>query len=282
MNKNTLGPQSWRTLYLLPWQVFLFMLRCLLLPFCVLIMACCRDTARDKIIRMLYIDPRKLPIVTFFSCMVSYMVFLGLLIVHIVDESPRHVFRWFDWILLLYVVAMAVEEIYQIINDKWRYASITNACDIAMIVCFSTFFLVRLLEQASDDLTMRRVSEYVFAVAVGLSFLRLLYYMQVNHKLGPILISFKAIWAEVASFVLILGIVLVAFGTALAVVYNAGVYTADFQNGTISLPPLVSGSVSFSCCLFRFKTILEFQSLAHFADDVLVAIWSNRLPTTAE
>ena len=171
------------------------------------------------------------------------MVFLGLLIVHIVEDSPEHIFAWFDWILLLYVVAMVVEEIYQIIKHGRRYVTITNGCDVAMIVCFCTFFLIRLFGNATDNLTMHRVSKHVFAVAVALSFLRLLYYMQVNHKLGPILFSFKAVWAEVASFVSILGIVLVAFGTALTVVYNAGVYTAEFQNGTISLPPLVSGSV---------------------------------------
>jgi ankyrin repeat protein len=239
--KNTLHPDSWRTLYLLPWHMFIFLLQCNLLPFYILIMACCRKTDCGTILKMLYVDPRKLPIVTFYSSMVSYMVFLGLLIVHIVKDSPDKSFQWFDWVLLLYVAAMVVEEIYQIVIHKSRYLSITNGCDVTMIACFCTFFLIRLFGNTTGSYTSLRISEHVFAVAVALSFLRLLYYMQVNHKLGPILFSFKAIWSEVVSFVSILGIVLVAFGTAMTAVYNAGVYTADFRNGTITLPPLVSG-----------------------------------------
>ena len=193
------------------------------------------------------IDPRRLPIVTFYSSMATYMAFLGLLIAHVVEDSPHHL-SWFDWIVLLYVIAMAAEEIYQIKNQRSRYVSFTNGCDVVMILFFIVFFILRLVGNATDSLSMCRASEHMFAVAAALSFLRLLYYMQVNHKLGPILFSFTAIWAEVVSFMAILGVVLFAFGIAVTVVYNAGVYTVEFQNGSISVPHLVRESVS--CCRF--------------------------------
>ena len=186
------------------------------------------------------IDPRRLPIVTFYSCMATYMAFLGFVIAHVVEDSPYH-FAWFDWILLLYVIAMVAEELYQIKNQRSRYVSFTNGCDVVMILCFGVFFMFRLIGNAIDSLSMYRASEHVFAVAAALSFLRLLYYLQVDHKLGPILLSFTAIWAEVVSFMTILGVVLFAFGSAVTVVYNASVYTAEIQNGSISVPELVRG-----------------------------------------
>ena len=126
---------------------------------------------------------------------------------------------------------------------KHRYVTITNGCDCAMILCFGTYLILRVIGNATDNLQAYRFSEGIFAVAVALSFLRLLYYMQVNHNLGPILFSFKAIWAEVVSFMAILGVVLLAFGAAVTVVYNGGVYTDQFQNGGIYLPPEVRGLV---------------------------------------
>lgn len=176
---------------------------------------------------------------TFCSSMVSYIGFLALLIARIVwtEDSPQKNISWFEWVLLLYVLAMLAEEFYQALKHKIRYLTITNGCDCFMILCFATYLILRAVASSTDDLKVLRVSEAIFAVAVALSFLRLLYYMQVNYKLGPILFSFKAIWAEVVSFMAILGVVLVAFGTAVAVVYNGGVYADDFQY----VPPEVRG-----------------------------------------
>ena len=232
--------KRWRMYCSLPWLIFVFLLRCLLFPISILIKALCAHCKCDK---LLY-DPRRLPIVTFYSSMVSYMVFLGLVIAHVTEDSPHRFFSLVDWILLLYVVAMVAEEVYQIKNQRRRYVTVTNGCDVLMILCFFMFFVFRVIGFATDSLRLYRVSEYVFAVAAALSFLRLLHYIQVIRKLGPILFSFKAIYKEVVSFMTILVIMLFAFAIAVTVVYNGGVYTQEFQNGNISLPHLVSGFVS--------------------------------------
>ena len=241
--KNILEPGSWRLLYSLPWLISKFLFQCLLLPVFILMAYC--PGASSGCSKKLFIDPRRLPVVTFYSCMVSYIVFLGLLTARIVEESPLQIFSWFDGVVLLYLPAMVVEEIYQITKnkEKRRYLTIANGCDWAMILCFSIFYVIRVIGKATDNLTLYRVSEHFFAVAVALSFLRLLYFMQVNRKLGPILFSFTAILAEIVSFVSILGIMLIAFGIAVTVVYHAGVYTVEFQNGSIALPYLVRGLV---------------------------------------
>ena len=93
----------------------------------------------------------------------------------------------------------------------------------------------------TKNLLLMRISEHVFAVAAGVSFLRVLHYSQVSHKLGPIQISFIEITTEVVSFVVILGVVLVAFALALSGSYTAGIHTVDFKKGNISIPDHFNG-----------------------------------------
>jgi hypothetical protein len=227
--------KRWRQYYWLPLHIFRRFLWCLLFPVFMLITACFPRYKKKSV------DPRRLPVVTYYCNMVSYMAFLGLLIAHVIEDSPHPFFSWSDWILLLYVVAMVAEEIYQMKRQGRLYVTAANGFDVLMIIFLFMFFVFRIVGHAKDDLEMYRASEHMFAVAAALSFLRLLFYVQVIRKLGPILISFKKIYKEVVSFTIILFIVLFAFAIALTVVYNSGVYTQEFQNGNISLPYFVSG-----------------------------------------
>ena len=225
-----------RMYYRLPWLVSKFLLGSLLLPIYMLITA-----LYPRINYGETLDPRRLPIVTFYSSMVSYMAFLGLLFAHAVEHSPHQTLSWPDCILLVYIVAMGAEELYQMKHQGLGYVTVTNICDLLMVMFFIAFFIFRVIGDAIDSLVMYRVAEYVFAVLAAMSFLRLLYYIQVIRKLGPILFSFKAITTEVVSFMTILLVMFYAFGIAVTVVYKAGIYTQEFQNGNISLPHLVRG-----------------------------------------
>lgn len=173
--------------------------------------------------------------------MFGYMVFLGFLIAHFVVDKAERNFTWVDWVILLYVIAMLLEEAYQISFHRRRYLTMSNMlCDV-MLSCCVAYVVIRGYGSVSDSLLALRVSEHVFALAAALAFLRLMYYLQFTPKLGPIKTALEEIITVVLSFMIILGVILVAFGVALAGVYNAGMYTAEFKNGSISLPHLVGG-----------------------------------------
>ncbi|XP_062518071.1 short transient receptor potential channel 4-like [Corticium candelabrum] len=173
--------------------------------------------------------------------MIGYLIFLAFVIMRIAYYIAEPNLTWIDWVILLYVAAMIAEEIYQISNEQTSYFNITNVLDISIILLFSCFFVLRIVGSPAKNLLMMRISEHVFAVAAGISFLRVLHYSQVSRKLGPIQISFIEITTEVVSFVVILGVILVAFALALSGSYTAGVHTADFEKGNISVPHNFNG-----------------------------------------
>ena len=193
-----------------------------------------------KLFEKLLVDPREKPCVTFYGSLTGYLSFLGFLIAHIVLDKTDTAFLWIDRIILLYTIAMVTEEIYQMVTQKKDYfKTITNYIDVIMSTCFIVYFVLKLVGTTHDNLLAFRVSEHVFALAAALSCVRVLYYLQVNRKLGPIQIAFGEIAIEVLSFMVILGIVLIAFGVAISGTYGAGMHTPEFKNGNVSLPHLV-------------------------------------------
>ena len=242
-------PDEWQTWYRLPILIFVFVLQSLLLPFYVLKFSPTifgqeeGSECRKGILSMreMFPDPKKRPVVTVYGYLFSYFVFLGFVILHIVTDREKTNFTWNEWIILLYVISMVLNEINQLVSLGRKYVTFTNFLDDFKILGFCIFLILRAIGTANRDLDVLRVAEHVFAVAAMLSFLRPLYYLPVNRKLGPMLISIREVTREVFLFIIILLIVLIAFSVAISGVYGAGVYTIEFQNGSISLPPLVHG-----------------------------------------
>ena len=252
---DELEPSEMKTWYLLPIFTVIFLLQSLLLPFYLPKFSCVSDVVNkgnvdNKGKRTLSIlrdkafappDPKKRPAVTVFGYIFSYLLFLVFVIAHIVKEDTGKNFTWNEWIILVYVFSMLLDEINQAYSLGRKYITFTNVVDDFKILCYFVFLILRGIGTANDNLTVLRVAEHVFAMAAMLSCLRLLYYLQVNRRLGPILISITEVTTEVLSFIVILGIVLVAFSLAISGVYGAGVYTIEFRNGSISLPPPAHG-----------------------------------------
>ena len=247
-NKWKPGSVTKSTWYDLPALMLLFLLQSLFLPyFWLKCLVCCNkqgdhsSSCRKRLLQSLLLTPARYPIVTFCSDMIGYLIFLAFVIMRIAYYIAEPNLTWIDWVILLYVTAMIVEEIYQMSNEQTSYFNITNVVDISIILLFSCFFVLRIVGSPAKNLLMMRISEHVFAVAAGVSFLRVLHYSQVSRKLGPIQISFIEITTEVVSFVAILGVILVAFALALSGSYTAGIHTADFEKGNISVPHNFNG-----------------------------------------
>lgn len=239
-------PWKWLDSLYLPVFVVGFWLQSLLLPIYLMILclSSCRQCCTTDNLFQNFIDPRKLPFVTFYSVMVGYVAFLVSLIAHFMVDSIERSFTWIDWIVLLYVTAMSVEEIYLIAKGKLRFRTVTTVTTDIVIVLFCCYFILRGAGWLFGNLEALRVSEHVFAVATAFSFLRLLYFFQFMPRLGPIKATFENITAVVLSYMVILGVALFSFAVAIYGVYNAGIYTTEFRNGSISVPQLVRGLVT--------------------------------------
>jgi hypothetical protein len=263
-----MDPREMKTWYLLPIYTMIFLLQCLLLPLHIPDFSCERDKS-DKNKSKEYTgnkeeterkatskwcvnilpskvfappDPKRRPAVTVFGYFVSYLLFLVFVIAHIVKEDIEKTFTWNEWIIMVYVISMSLDEINQVCSfGLKKYVTFTNIVDDCKILCYIVFLILRGIGTANDDLTMLRVAEHIFALAAMMSCLRLLYYLQVNRRLGPILISITEMIAEVLLFIVILGVILFAFALAISGVYGAGVYTTEFKNDSISLPPPARG-----------------------------------------
>ena len=302
-SSDEMEPNERKTWYRLPFFTVLFLLQSLLLPFYLLKSFFAADgkhkredgeykstdgenKIKRKLHELLFADPEKRPVVTVCGYIFSYLIFLGFVIAHIVKEDTENAFTWNEWIIVLYVVSLLLDEInqayqayqayreyrkyqayreyrkcqtyrknrakqayqdyqdyqpYQAHSFALTYVTFTNMVDNFKILCYCTFLVLRVIGTSNGDLSALRAAEHVFAVAAMLSCLRLLYYLQVNWQLGPILISITEVTKIVLVFIGILGVVLVAFSVAISGVYGAGVYTTEFKNGSISLPPPVQG-----------------------------------------
>jgi hypothetical protein len=226
--------------YHLPLLVFLFCFQSLFLPI-FLLMSYLRSQD-GSLFQGLLVHPQDKPCVTFYSSLFGYLSFLVFLIAHIVLEVKDRTFTWIDVVIMVYTVAMVTEEIYQIATTKRKYLqTITNYIDDIMLICFIGHFVLKSIAMANDSVLLSRASEHIFALGAALACVRVLYYLQVFRKLGPIQIAFGEIAIDVVSFMAILGIVLAAFAVAISGVYGAGMHTPEFKDGNVSLPSLVRG-----------------------------------------
>jgi ankyrin repeat protein len=253
---DELEPSEFKTWYLLPFYTVIFLLQSFLLPFYLLfslswnVVSKCEGTVEKQskwTHRILSCkvfappDPKKRPVVTVFSYIISYLLFVVFVIMHIVKEDTGKDFTWNEWIILVYVLSMLLDEINQACSFGRKYLTFTNIADDFKILCYLASLILQGIGTANDNLTVLRVAQHVFAMAAMLSCLRLLYYLQVNRRLGPIIISITEVVTDVLLFIVILGIVLVAFAVGITGVFAAGVYTTEFRNGSISLPAPVHG-----------------------------------------
>jgi ankyrin repeat protein len=244
-----LDPEEWITVPCVLLLCIGFFFQSLFFPFfALMIIACGQQTAHAKqeLSNSLFINPRILPVVTFYSSLLGYLTFVSFLMVHVIESNTEE-FIWIDWILLVYILAMVAEKVYPFRQPKrisvgsLDMFTFFNFVDILVISGLVAFLIIRSNWCSSSNLYMCQVSEYIYAVAITLAFVRVLYYLQIHYGVGPILVSFREILLQVVAFSVIMTVVLVAFAICISVVFHAGTYTTEFKDGKISLPPLFKG-----------------------------------------
>ena len=167
------------------------------------------------------------PIVWYYADALSYYVFVFLLLVgaftlQFTERSVHAV----EWLILFYLLGFIHNELQSLWREGFHFYFSTlgrKRFAIALIL-FIVFFAVRfagIYGNMSSSSTVLRVSNHILAPPTLLAGTRLLQYLRVHPKLGPIQGSFSKLQQESLLFLVILSIYLVAFATALANVYGA-------------------------------------------------------------
>ncbi len=178
------------------------------------------------------------PFNRFLSYSIMYLVFVCLLTTcafnPIINPSElTNNFQLYHQLLALVTISYCLQDIFSLVtcvsNIKGTTFLFWKAYDFIVEFLVLTAFFVRLLmgglhecpnEDCDVDTLENRlpydtVSNCFFATASVMGYLRLLYWFQLVEKMGPIIIQLSRVIIDVLTFVYVLGVLMVAFTTAL-------------------------------------------------------------------
>jgi hypothetical protein len=179
--------------------------------------------------------PQAPPIIWYYAEAISYFSFICLLLAEgITFRSTDHLIEMHDleWFIVIYILAL----IHNDIQTCWRegfsfYLSRTGQKRFAIaLILFVVTFTVRIVAVHISSVTAFRISSYLLVTPTLLAFTRVLQYLSVHSRLGPIQGSFSKLQQESILFVTILFVYLVAFATAINNVFEATRLVNDGSN----------------------------------------------------
>jgi ankyrin repeat protein len=141
-------------------------------------------------------------------------------------------------IILIYTIGYILHETQDITRQSTKvyFSSWTNIIDIAVLLMFTVYFILRFidmasegLEQSDSELQTNRARELIIALATLIVFLRVLDYLKAFPGVGPIQASFGQITHDTFSFLIILVVFGLAFATTISEVYSAGRFSPEYQ-----------------------------------------------------
>ncbi|XP_053405277.1 transient receptor potential cation channel subfamily M member 3-like isoform X7 [Mercenaria mercenaria] len=154
------------------------------------------------------------PITKFWANTLFYFVFL-FMYTYIVLGQTLPTPRWQEYYVMVYIGTLAMEKIRQIIASeptsllgkvKVFFSSVWNIWDTVSILWFSTAVIVRFLP------VNHRAARVLYVINITFWYLRILEILSVNKYLGPYLKIIVKLLREMCYFLVILLIVVAAFG----------------------------------------------------------------------
>lgn len=182
-----------------------------------------RYSALGDLIEML-----KVPFVKFCAAILSFFAFIILLVV-IVDRESNKVPDSAEIAGAAWVIALILAEVRELMQTNWSeyWSSLWNVLDWIILATFTVVGVLRALVFAevvvdSEEESLR-TANYLLALACGISCLRLLHIMQAHSLFGPLQLIIAGIMKDLALFLVILAMFMIAFSLALTKVYENSV-----------------------------------------------------------
>ena len=180
---------------------------------------------------------------------VANVAFVVLLIVDVVlksIESPATSPTVLDWIVFVFVVGFVLQELSQMYDHKGTFRSYAtdwnNLLDVFLVVDFVAYYCLLFVGYyvVDDNFSVIRASFHVLGFGILIFCGRFLSYLQLLERLGPVQLSFVAIFYDFVSFLIILVSFMIGFAVSLTSVYSAVVKSPDAPiNATV--PGSVAG-----------------------------------------
>eukprot|EP00042_Codosiga_hollandica_P020931 m.70214 g.70214 ORF g.70214 m.70214 type:complete len:725 (-) comp50117_c1_seq1:145-2319(-) len=164
------------------------------------------------------------PFMKFFGAILSYLVFLALIIFSSTQRSEVKPTAC-ECILAFWIGALVVAESLECstIGCSRYLSSWWNVLDIIMLAGFSTVIVARCVAWASADSYSYLLfqADVVFAISATLTCLRLLYVFQTSSLLGPLLLTIFRVLRDLYKFAAVLLVFILAFSIALTKVFQS-------------------------------------------------------------
>ncbi|XP_057292178.1 transient receptor potential cation channel subfamily M member 3-like isoform X1 [Hydractinia symbiolongicarpus] len=158
----------------------------------------------------------KTPMTKFYANVIAYFVFLGLF-AYVAISKKNSKMEIPEYILIIFVVNLLVEEINQFINSEsptlsskfkeWS-SNKWNLMDFVAIVLFFVALGLRLHSSTAD------IGHLLYALDAGLWILRLLDVFYAHRILGPYVVMIYKMFIDMMYFLVILFVFLLAYGVA--------------------------------------------------------------------
>ncbi|KAL3836753.1 hypothetical protein ACJMK2_022170 [Sinanodonta woodiana] len=158
------------------------------------------------------------PVIIFFHNVISYIIFLGLYSYILICKFDRYL-AWQEIVLCVWVFTIFTEEVIQVcttppkdwssrlsnyIRDGW------NILDIITVFMFLFGMILRIFDHAQ----VAEAAHIVLGVNMITFYLRLLHIFSVHRELGPKLVMIMHMVYNLAYFIMILLVFIVAYGIA--------------------------------------------------------------------
>ncbi|XP_033624226.1 transient receptor potential cation channel subfamily M member-like 2 isoform X2 [Asterias rubens] len=156
------------------------------------------------------------PVITFRHSVLSYFIFLLLYSYIILVDFTVNI-SIFEYVLIVWVGSLYLEELRQIAQgeaNSWRVrfwywiTDYWNMVDLATLLLFAVGIALRFFENFVD------YARIILALDLAVFYIRILQIFSVSKKLGPKLIMIAKMMVDLAFFIAILSVFLVAYGVA--------------------------------------------------------------------
>ncbi|XP_072019735.1 transient receptor potential cation channel subfamily M member 2-like [Amphiura filiformis] len=173
------------------------------------------------------------PMVIFLYNVISTFAFLALYSYVLLQGLNTHYPTPLEYVIFVWFISLCTEIIRQIWREDAKslrqrlslwLSNFWNIVDVVKSVVFITGCVLRLIPGARKDATI-----ITLAIALIIFYMRLLHIFSANKHLGPKLIMIQKMFADLAVFVSILLVFLVAYGVASEAVLHPGSNNATHQ-----------------------------------------------------
>ncbi|XP_045135397.1 transient receptor potential cation channel trpm-like isoform X2 [Portunus trituberculatus] len=154
------------------------------------------------------------PITKFWAHSIAYVFFLCLFTYVVLVRLPKQP-QWMEWYVIAYISTLILEKVREILSTEpvelkqkitvWS-DKLWNVCDLLFGVLFMIGMTLRLQEQ------MMQAGRVIYCVDIIYWYLRILEILSANKYLGPLVMMMGKMIKNMAYFVVLLLVVLMAFG----------------------------------------------------------------------